>query len=69
VTTVTVTEQPATLCGLSDVGEKVCDQKFLRDFTASCRKMSPLEFVQLWQEADPDIPVLKQAMLEYAKLQ
>jgi len=24
---------------------------------------------QLWQEADPDIPVLKQAMLEYAKLQ
>jgi hypothetical protein len=42
VTTVTVTEQPATLCGLSDVGEKVCDQKFLRDFTASCRKMSPL---------------------------
>ena len=28
-----------------------------------------LEFVQLWKEADPNIPVLKQAMLEYAKLQ
>ena len=28
-----------------------------------------LEFVQLWKEADPDIPLLKQAKLEYAKLQ
>jgi tetratricopeptide (TPR) repeat protein len=28
-----------------------------------------LEFLELWKDADPDIPVLKQAKLEYAKLQ
>jgi serine/threonine protein kinase/tetratricopeptide (TPR) repeat protein len=28
-----------------------------------------LEFLELWEGADPDIPVLKQAKLEYAKLQ
>jgi serine/threonine protein kinase/tetratricopeptide (TPR) repeat protein len=28
-----------------------------------------LEFLQLWKDADPQIPVLKQAKLEYAKLQ
>jgi eukaryotic-like serine/threonine-protein kinase len=27
------------------------------------------EFVTLWKDADPDIPVLKQAKAEYAKLQ
>jgi len=58
VTTLTVTEQPATLCGLSDVGEKVCDQKFLRDFTASCRKMSPLEFVSSGKRLTPISPSL-----------
>jgi hypothetical protein len=26
-------------------------------------------FFALWQDADPDIPILKQAKLEYAKLQ
>ncbi len=30
---------------------------------------SYLEFLNLWKDADPDIPVLKQAKLEYAKLQ
>jgi eukaryotic-like serine/threonine-protein kinase len=28
-----------------------------------------LEFLELWKDADPDIPVLKEAKLEYAKLQ
>ncbi len=28
-----------------------------------------LEFLELWRDADPDIPVLKQAKVEYAKLQ
>jgi hypothetical protein len=27
------------------------------------------EFFSLWKDADPDIPVLKQAKVEYAKLQ
>ena len=27
------------------------------------------QFPTLWKDADPDIPVLKQAMAEYAKLQ
>jgi eukaryotic-like serine/threonine-protein kinase len=27
------------------------------------------DFLKLWKDADPDIPVLKQAKAEYAKLQ
>ena len=27
------------------------------------------EFLTLWEDADPDIPILKQAKAEYAKLQ
>ena len=27
------------------------------------------DFLALWKEADPDIPILKQAQAEYAKLQ
>jgi hypothetical protein len=27
------------------------------------------DFVTLWKDADPDIPTLKQAKAEYAKLQ
>ena len=27
------------------------------------------DFPTLWKDADPDIPILKQAMAEYAKLQ
>jgi hypothetical protein len=27
------------------------------------------DFLTLWKDADPDIPVLKQAKVEYAKLQ
>jgi eukaryotic-like serine/threonine-protein kinase len=26
------------------------------------------DFLTLWQDADPDIPILKQAKVEYAKL-
>ena len=27
------------------------------------------DFIALWKDADPDIPILKQAKAEYAKLQ
>jgi hypothetical protein len=27
------------------------------------------DFLTLWKDADPDIPILKQAQAEYAKLQ
>jgi hypothetical protein len=27
------------------------------------------DFMTLWKDADPDIPILKQAKAEYAKLQ
>ena len=27
------------------------------------------DFLALWKEADPDIPILKQAKADYAKLQ
>jgi hypothetical protein len=27
------------------------------------------EFFSLWKDADPDVPILKQARAEYAKLQ
>ena len=27
------------------------------------------DFLALWKDADPDIPILKQAKTEYAKLQ
>ena len=27
------------------------------------------DFLALWKEADPDIPILKEAKAEYAKLQ
>jgi hypothetical protein len=27
------------------------------------------DFLNLWKDADPDIPILKQAKTEYAKLQ
>jgi hypothetical protein len=28
-----------------------------------------MDFLTLWKDADPDIPILKQAKAEYAKLQ
>ena len=32
-------------------------------------KAAYLDFLKLWKDADPDIPILKQAKTEYAKLQ
>jgi hypothetical protein len=32
-------------------------------------KSAYLDFLTLWKDADPDIPILKQAKAEYAKLQ
>jgi hypothetical protein len=36
--------------------------------TAKAR-VAYLDFLTLWKDADPDIPILKQANAEYAKLQ
>ena len=38
-----------------------------RRFRKSPRCLS--DFLTLWKDADPDIPILKQAKAEYAKLQ
>jgi len=32
-------------------------------------KVAHRNFLTLWKDADPDIPILKQAKAEYAKLQ
>ena len=32
-------------------------------------KVAYQDFLTLWKDADPDIPILKQAKAEYAKLQ
>ena len=32
-------------------------------------KMAYRDFVTLWKDADPDVPILKQAKAEYLKLQ
>ncbi len=34
-----------------------------------CAKAAYQDFLTLWKDADPDIPILKQAKAEYAKLQ
>jgi hypothetical protein len=39
----------------------------LQSDTAKARA-AYLDFLTLWKDADPDIPILKQAKLEYAKL-
>jgi hypothetical protein len=36
--------------------------------TAAARKAYQ-DFLALWKDADPDVPVLQQARAEYAKLQ
>jgi hypothetical protein len=33
-----------------------------------CVKIAYKDFLALWKNADPDIPVLKQAKADYAKL-
>jgi hypothetical protein len=41
----------------------------LRTQSAATAKASYQEFLTLWKDADPDIPILKEAKAEYAKLQ
>jgi hypothetical protein len=36
---------------------------------AAGSKIAYQDFLALWKDADPDIPILKQAKAEYAKLQ
>jgi hypothetical protein len=33
------------------------------------RKQPGIDFITRWKDADPDIPILKEAKAEYAKLQ
>jgi len=42
--------------------------KVINDDKAGARK-DYHDFLALWKDADPDIPILKQAKAEYAKLQ
>jgi eukaryotic-like serine/threonine-protein kinase len=42
----------------------VDDREFLNRQKTTCQ-----DFFALWKDADPDIPVLKEAKAEYAKLQ
>jgi hypothetical protein len=39
----------------------------LKGDTAKAKKAFQ-DFLELWKDADPDIPILKQAKAEYAKL-
>jgi hypothetical protein len=32
-------------------------------------RLLPIRILTLWKDADPDVPVLKEAKAEYAKLQ
>jgi hypothetical protein len=41
--------------------------KLSGDYTKA--KTAYHEFLTLWRDADPDIPILKEAKAEYAKLQ
>jgi hypothetical protein len=40
----------------------------VRDDTAKARAAYQ-DFLTLWKDADPDVPILKEAKAEYAKLQ
>ena len=44
-----------------------CACAITRDDTRT--KAAYKDFLTLWKEADPDIPILKEAKAEYAKLQ
>jgi eukaryotic-like serine/threonine-protein kinase len=48
------------------VGRAVCAYTMQGD-TAKA-KAAYQDFLTLWKDADPDIPILKQAKAEYAKL-
>jgi eukaryotic-like serine/threonine-protein kinase len=41
----------------------VDDREFLRRQKTTCQ-----DFLTLWKDADPDIPILKEAKAEFAKL-
>ena len=40
----------------------------LKRYLASSTKAAFQDFLALWKDADPDIPILKEAKAEYAKL-
>jgi tetratricopeptide (TPR) repeat protein len=42
---------------------------YARSGDAAKARAAYLDFLQLWHDADPDLPILKQAKIEYAKLQ
>jgi len=40
-----------------------------RNLKVLCFPAAYQQFLTLWKDADPDVPILKQAKAEYAKLQ
>jgi hypothetical protein len=42
---------------------------YARSGDAAKARAAYLDFLQLWHDADPDLPIFKQAKIEYAKLQ
>jgi hypothetical protein len=40
-----------------------------RSACGQANRASKKDFLMLWKDADPDVPILKQAKAEYAKLQ
>ena len=54
------------------VTRSVLSRRYGYDRTTNRREWLHLDdksFLTLWKDADPDIPILKQAKAEYAKLQ
>jgi eukaryotic-like serine/threonine-protein kinase len=45
------------------------DRTYAMQNDAAKAKAAYQDFLELWKDADPDIPILKQAKAEYAKLQ
>ena len=54
--------------GIMEMADAVIINKADGDNMAKA-KSAYQDFLALWKDADPDIPILKQAKAEYAKLQ
>ena len=61
------------LAGLGMARANALEAKTLQGADADAARVRALaayrDFLTLWKNADPDIPILKQAKAEYAKLQ
>ena len=60
------------LVGLDPIGALAhlqLGRTFARSGDKTKAKSAYEDFLTLWKDADPDVPILKQAQAEYAKLQ